>query len=285
MLVNAYTNPKKTTRLTSNYTSFLQDKGIDFTVQETIVNATKTVKDCLDDSCSDLVIVGGDGTINEVVNGIPIPIPISIIPGGTGNDFVKNVSLGKTDQEVFQTATYGRVAAIDLGKCNDRYFVNGVGIGFDGQIVEDMIAKRVPILRGHAAYYYHVLRILGSYRERPFNFSIDGEKHVNDLILLTVGNGTTFGGGFKLMPRAKIDDGLLEGCEIGKVSPFRRFVNIHRLSKGTHGVLKEVEFYQCKKITIEKNLMLFAHMDGERLGQPPFEISIAPKKLLLRVKT
>ena len=103
------------------------------------------------------------------------------------------------------------------------------------------------------------------------------------MILLTVGNGTTFGGGFKLMPEAKIDDGLLEICEIGKISGLRRFLNVNKLSGGTHGSLKEINFYQAKSVKIEANDMLFAHIDGERMGQPPFEIRILPKALQLRI--
>ncbi|WP_425389615.1 diacylglycerol/lipid kinase family protein [Ekhidna sp.] len=246
-------------------------------------SATKTITEFLDSSFTDLIIIGGDGTINESVNGLKYDIPVSILPAGTGDDFIKNVSIGKTLNEQIATAINGTVRQIDLGQCNDRKFVNGVGIGFDGQIVEDMATKRVPLLTGHAAYYYHVLRILGGYRERSFDYQIDDQPSQNDLILLTIGNGTTFGGGFKLMPEAKVDDGLLEICEIGKVSGLRRFLNIHKLSNGTHGSLKEVNFYKAKSVLVNENAMLFAHIDGERMGQPPFEIKVLPEALKIRM--
>lgn len=263
----------------------MNQKEIDYQVFDTneSKSATKTVSEFLDESFTDLIIIGGDGTINESVNGLKYDIPVSILPAGTGDDFIKNLSIGKTLDEQIRTAIDGEIKPIDLGQCNDRKFVNGVGIGFDGQIVEDMASKRVPLLKGHAAYYYHVLRILGGYRERLFNYQIDGQSYKKDLILLTVGNGTTFGGGFKLMPEAKIDDGLLEICEIGKVSGLRRFLNINKLSGGTHDSLKEVNFYKSKRVFIDKNSMLYAHIDGERMGQPPFEIRILPRALRLRV--
>jgi YegS/Rv2252/BmrU family lipid kinase len=263
----------------------LNQKEIDYQVFDTneSKSATKTVSEFLDESFTDLIIIGGDGTINESVNGLKYDIPVSILPAGTGDDFIKNLSIGKTLDEQIGTAINGEIKLIDLGQCNDRKFVNGVGIGFDGQIVEDMASKRVPLLKGHVAYYYHVLRILGGYRERLFNYQIDDQAYEKDLILLTVGNGTTFGGGFRLMPEAKIDDGLLEVCEIGKVSGLRRFLNINKLSGGTHGSLKEVNFYKSKRVFIDKNSMLYAHIDGERMGQPPFEIRILPKALRLRV--
>lgn len=247
-------------------------------------SATTTIEEFLDQSFTDLVIIGGDGTINESVNGLKYDIPVSILPAGTGDDFIKNVLIGKTLEEQIDTAINGEIKRIDLGQCNDRKFVNGVGIGFDGQIVEDMASKRVPLLTGHAAYYYHVLRILGGYRERGFDYQIDDQSFQKDLILLTIGNGTTFGGGFKLMPEAKVDDGVLEICEIGKVSGLRRFLNINKLSGGTHGSLKEINFYKAKSVKVEANELLFAHIDGERMGQPPFELKILPKAMQLRVK-
>ena len=277
----------KSLKICKRLSEKLEHQELDFQMFDTheSKSAAKTISDHLDHSFTDLIIVGGDGTINESVNGLKHDIPVSIVPAGTGDDFIKNVNIGKTLEEQIDTAINGEVMDVDLGLCNERRFVNGVGIGFDGLIVEDMASKRVPFLAGHAAYYYHVLRILGGYKERHFTFSLDGgQKYKKELILLTVGNGTTFGGGFKLMPEAKIDDGLLEICEIGKLSGLRRFLNISKLSGGTHGSLKEVLFHRVEQVSIEGNDRLFAHIDGEQMGEPPFDIKVLPKAMKLRIK-
>jgi YegS/Rv2252/BmrU family lipid kinase len=265
---------------------FVEAKQIHFELVLTQAdrNAQAAVRERMDDTFTDLLIVGGDGTISESVNGLNRDIPVSIIPAGTGNDFVKMLGLGKTLQEQLETTLSGHLKRFDLGVCNGRKFVNGVGIGFDGQIVEDMKRKRVPLLTGHAKYYYHVLQILASYKERAFDFKIDESSHSEPLILMTIGNGTTFGGGFKLMPNARIDDGLLEVCTIAPIASVRRFLNIGKLSNGTHGALPEVHFYQAKSVRVEDNPLLFAHLDGEAIGQPPFEITISENALALRVK-
>ncbi|WP_424962536.1 diacylglycerol/lipid kinase family protein [Ekhidna sp.] len=275
----------KALKICKKLSETLNDLQIKYQVFDTneSKSATTTVEEFLDTSFTDLIIIGGDGTINESVNGLKYDIPIAILPAGTGDDFIKNVTIGQTLDEQIDTALKGEIHRIDLGQCNDRKFVNGVGIGFDGQIVEDMASKRVPLLTGHAAYYYHVLRILGGYRERTFEYQIDGKPLQKDLILLTIGNGTTFGGGFNLMPEARIDDGLLEICEIGKVSGLRRFLNINKLSGGSHGSLKEINFYKAKSVKVEANDMLYAHIDGERIGQPPFEIKVLPEAMQIRM--
>lgn len=283
VLVNPFAGKKKISKTLETLKGYYTSKKIAFQISDTSNSSGvgESVK-AFDESFSDLIIVGGDGTINEAVNNITFDRPVSIIPVGTGNDFVKNLTIGNSLEEYLKTSVEGSVTQIDLGKCNDRLFVNGVGIGFDGQIVEDMIAKRVPLLRGHAAYYYHVLRILGSYRARQFRFQIEESTSEKDLILLTIGNGTTFGGGFKLMPEARLDDGLFEVCEVGNLSPIRRFLNIHLLSKGTHGKLKKVAFHRVQQLQVEENENLFAHIDGERMGQPPFSINVLPKALKIR---
>lgn len=275
----------KSQKIVQAFASFLDQRHITYTLQNTThtANATAVVQQHMHVHHTDLIIVGGDGTIHEAINGLKVDVPVSIIPAGTGDDFAKMVNLGSSMQACFEVALNGRIIPIDLGLCNQTKFINGIGIGFDGQIVEDMITKRVPLLKGHAAYYYHVLRILGGYHERPFSYHLNGADYTKNLILLTIGNGSTFGGGFRLMPQAKIDDGLLEVCEIGKLAPLMRFLNIHRLSSGTHGELSMVNYYQTRSITIDENPALYAHIDGERLGTPPFHIKVLPQALQLRV--
>jgi diacylglycerol kinase (ATP) len=275
----------KNQKINREIDAFLQSNAIDFELFLTDPdrNAQKVVAEQLNESFSELIIIGGDGTINESVNGLNKDVPVSIIPAGTGNDFVKMLNLPKSLEEQMELAISGNVRQVDLGSCNGRKFVNGVGIGFDGQIVEDMKRKRVPLLKGHAKYYYHVLSILATYKERPFQFSLDGNQQQDNLILMTVGNGTTFGGGFKLMPEARIDDGLLEICTIGKISGFMRFMNVHKLSNGSHGSMKSVDFHQAKAVKVMENPMLFAHLDGEQIGKPPFDIRVLEGALQLRV--
>jgi YegS/Rv2252/BmrU family lipid kinase len=268
----------------AKFKAFLESEQVPFEIKETLGYRPGVSYDhWLSEDFTHITVIGGDGSLNEVVNALKKPVPISILPAGTGNDFSKTIRLGKNLEEKFHTALYGDEKIIDLGVCNDRRFINGVGIGFDGQIVEDMAVQSVPFLRGHAKYYYHVLKILSSYRTRSYRFYIDGKACQETLILMTIGNGTTFGGGFKLMPQARVDDGKLAICTIGDISPLRRFLNVSKLSSGSHGKLKEVALFEAEHIKVEENTALLAHMDGERLGSPPFEISILPTSLTIRV--
>ncbi len=244
------------------------------------------IEENLIDDATDVVVIGGDGTLNATINAVKNINPtLGIIPTGTGNDFVKTINIGKTIDEQIDTIVSGKKKTIDMGDCSSRRFLNGVGIGFDGQLVYDNIYTS-SLLTGHAKYYSLVFKILGTYKSRKFKFTIDGKPFDEQLILMAVHNGTTFGGGFKLNPEGKIDDGVLNICTIGRIPGWKRFLNIGKLSFGKHGSMKEVKFYIGKKITIEPcDQTLHAHIDGEYLGEPPFEISLLPQACNIWVRS
>lgn len=285
VVANPVSGIRRLERMLRELVDFYASKKYDFDIFLTskVHNAQKTIANNFTEKYTDLVIVGGDGTINEAINGLTYDVPVSIIPAGSGNDFTKMLPLGHTLEDYIQTMDHGKIIAIDLGICNGRKFANGVGIGFDGQIVQDM-QHRHTLLRGATKYYAFVLRILASYRPRQFSGWLDERKLEGSHILLCVGNGSTFGGSFKLTPRAHLQDGLLDVCEIGEVSPLRRFLNIHRLQKGTHDTLPEVQFHQCQHVHVSANPRLFAHIDGEPFGSPPFDIRVLPGALRVRIK-
>lgn len=260
------------------YESFFTKKG---------QNAKVIVKRRLDESFTDLVVIGGDGTLNDAINGIGDnkQVVVNIISTGTGNDFIKSVEIGNNFIQQLDTLLYGVEKTIDLGVCNDRLFHNGVGLGFDGQIVADMKQKGRPwLLWGYGAYLYRVLRILSSYQEKELSFAIDGKQFKKKVLLLTIANGTTFGGGFKLTPDAKVDDGLLEVCLIEKLMPWNRFMNLGKLGSGKHGKLSEVTFYKASEVSIAPDKKQWMHIDGELMGHPPFEVRVEKQALKVRVR-
>ena len=276
---------RKNQRVVRAFRSFAASNEIPFELKNTTqsVNANELVRTFLHQEFSDLVVIGGDGTINEAINGMSIDVPVTILSAGTGNDFLKMLPIGKRIDDQLKVLLGNVTWRIDIGLCNNRKFLNGVGIGFDGQIVEDMAQKKVPFLRGHAKYYYHVLQILASYKERRISYRQGDTPKEEELILMTIGNGSTFGGGFRLMPGAKLDDGLLEVCTIGPMAGWKRFLHIGKLSSGSHGTLHQVRFDQATSVSVDDHPLLYAHIDGERMGKPPYDISIVPSALSVRI--
>jgi YegS/Rv2252/BmrU family lipid kinase len=243
------------------------------------------LKSLLDSSpeFTDIFVMGGDGTLNMVVNEMkPGHLPLSIVSNGTGNDSVKSLHGILDFKKQVDIAIYGKVKHFDLGLCNDRYFVNGVGIGFDGQVVKEMVEKGDKRGR-HIDYLLTVLRIVGGFKEKDLGFSLDEQPFKKKILLLTISNGTTFGGGFIINPYAVTDDGLLDVCLINEIAPLKRFWHLPKLKSGAHTKIKEAEFFKGSKIHIDKSDELVAHLDGEYIGHPPFNISILSQVLAVRV--
>lgn len=254
-------------------------------ITPTGANLNEFIEESLPPNTTDVVVIGGDGTINATLNAVyDKDIVMSFIPVGTGNDFIKMIDIGTNANEYIDTVISGSEKVIDIGECNHRKFINGVGIGFDGQIVHDIIHSK-SILHGYAKYYYYVLKIIWSYRSRDFNFEMDGQRLKMRLITMAIHNGTTFGGGFNLNPTSKIDDGLLNVCTIGRMTGLRRFLQLNKLSKGTHGKLDEVNFYQTESIKVEGNDQLISQIDGELFGPPPLTISVLKAAQTIRVRS
>ncbi|MEQ9425749.1 MAG: diacylglycerol kinase family lipid kinase [Cyclobacteriaceae bacterium] len=276
ILITHKPQDSKSLRILEKLKSRLQYEKIDFLISTQLseINAQ---------GFSDLVVIGGDGTLNHTINQLSlIDLPIGIIPAGSGNDFIKSVNIGNSLQEHIETALNGSIRHIDLGKVNNHYFINGLGLGFDGQIAHEFNNNRT-FLRGHAAYYYHVLKVLGGYKPKILKFEIDGKPFEEMVFLFAIMNGTTFGGGFKLGPHARLDDGKFAICLIKNLKPLKRFLNLGLLKDGTHDRLEEVEFLEGSNIKIHHQPEMIAHIDGEVIGTPPFEVRVLRRELILKV--
>jgi diacylglycerol kinase (ATP) len=232
---------------------------------------------------TDLIIMGGDGTINYTINHFrEIRIPIGLIRCGTGNDFTDLV-LGKRSMDSYiETALFGSPNPVDAGVCNNRLFLNGAGIGFDGWIVKNLLAKK--LFTGKAAYYSTVISLLFFYKEHQITIKVDDNEYTDSMFMLSAANGKAYGGGFNVAPKASITDGLLECIWVKKISLFKRLRYLPVLEKGKHLDKPHsfIQYHQAKTITINSEFPLHAHLDGEHLMANTFEIKILPKKFVIR---
>lgn len=286
LLVNPVSGRKNGELRALKVSKRLESEG--FEVNVILTSAEPTFKDKVrnewDQSITDLIAMGGDGTLNLAVNILHNKTAhLNIIANGNGNDFVKNLNLGKSFEEQLETIVSGELLNIDVGICNDQLFLNGLGLGFDGQIAYDNL-NRKSIFSGHTKYYAQVLRILATYVPQKIMYSIDGEVSSDHIILMMVANGTTFGGGFKLTPDANVSDGQLDICLIRQIPPLRRFWEVLKLTKGTHGVLEAVDITKAKEVFIKGNETIKAQIDGESFGAPPYHIKVLSNHLKVRVR-
>lgn len=228
-----------------------------------------------------IVAVGGDGTINEVVNGIVEfeEAILGVIPIGLGNDFAWMIGLSsKNIHQACKTLCNGIVKKIDLGVVNDRYFVNGVGIGFDAQVAQERL-KYKGMLKGVGLYLYAVIKTLFKYKPIPANIKLDDRIIDISPLLIAIGNGKRCGGGFLLTPGASLEDGLFDVCVIQQLGKLRALCNLPKTLKGTHITMPEVNMYRTKEIIVNLPSALTAHLDGEIIKETTYQIKLLPKRL------
>lgn len=208
-----------------------------------------------------LCAVGGDGTINGVARGIFEAKKgiLGIIPYGTGNDTVKGLGWTKDFDEAVYRLLHGSHRKIDCGLADRHFFINIASIGFDADAANrtDRIKQYV---RGSFAYKLAVAESLIRYR--PLKFRTDmGEEE--KLFLLAVCNGTTYGGGFRIMPVAKMDDGFFDICLIREIPRLKLLSLLPTLVQGTHIQRKEVQHSHEKGFTVTVLEDFLLNIDGE----------------------
>ncbi len=222
-----------------------------------------------------VVAVGGDGTLNEVVNGlVENGGTLGLIPVGSGNDFARAVQIPFTFETALEILLKGKKRKIDVGKANERYFHNGVGIGFDAWVVHNSL--KVKRLRGNAIYLYSVLRTLMNYKPVPLELSFNGAVKIDDYFMISVGNGVSMGGGFYLTPDAEIDDGLFDLCLIQNMPVVSILKNLLKVYTGKHKEDPRVEMARTNRLTIESRKPFGVHVDGELL-------SLKLKKMIIEI--
>ena len=184
-----------------------------------------------------IVAVGGDGTWSNVGNAIlrsGVPATLGLVPGGTGCDLAKTLGVpGRDVAACCRIVLDGRTRTIDVGKIEDKHFLNIAGFGYDVAVLED--SWNVAYLEGSALYLYCALRQLGSYRGFALEGEVDGRPlGKSDMLMLIVANARIFGGGFKVAPDADVEDGRLDVVAFGNMGFAGRVGALVRLLRGTH---------------------------------------------------
>ncbi len=228
-----------------------------------------------------IVVIGGDGSINDILPGMLFSErPLGIIPAGSGNDFVKTLNISGGLERAVDIILQGETRAIDVGKINERFFVNGVGIGFDAAVNRASYAINHS-KRGLLLYICAFARTVGRFDPVRLRITLNGGTIVQDTFMLSVGNGTTVGGGFKLTPHAKIDDALLD---VTVVRPIRLPVLFWHLPKIFLGTIENIPYaalHRTGQLIVEADVPVPVHVDGEIYtgNGNRMEIEIVPRAL------
>lgn len=214
--------------------------------------------------------VGGDGTLNEVLNGIVgTKNLLGVIPVGSGNDFYKTLS--KIDEEY---------PVIDIGKVNDRYFINIISIGIDAEVANNVSLMKKRKVPTNQIYNASLIYTFFKYKYKDIELSIDEkEQKKGKCTILTICNGQVYGGGYKIAPSAKLTDGYFDVYYVEKVNKPQLPSLINMLKQGIHEKHNKVHKSQATKIKFKCDKELVCNIDGEIMTAKKFNVKIIPNAI------
>ena len=292
LIVNPTAGRGYALRMLPQIRNHLTEEGLSFDVLLTQApgDAVELVRKALTDGYELLVAVGGDGTCNEVLNGMMVSPDggrsgsMSVIPVGSGNDFSVGIGMVQDLREACHRVVHGTPRLIDVGQVGERYFGNGAGVGFDA--IVGLVAARIPFLTGLPLYLLAVLQtILFYFRAPVITLECDGREHTAPMIMISVTNGRRMGGGFWVTPDAEVDDGLFDLMLAKEMSRPRMLAFVPKFVKGTHPEEPEVTMDRASRVVLTTDGDLVAHIDGELICRDAHRLEFRLHHKALRVVT
>ena len=252
-IVNPVAGGGRTRKIFQQVQASLENRGIfyEFDYTKKQGHATQLAQQAVEAGKACIVCVGGDGTVMEVAQGmVSSPIPMGILPTGTGNDFCKSLGISADPMEALEQLLRGKALPVDVGSMGGQVFLNAAGIGFDADVIMHMqkVSKR---LRGLAAYVVGVMKAVVHLKMCDLQVCLNGERLEQEALMVVVANGRYFGGGMKVCPKADPRDGLLDVLVIDRVSRAKLLLLLSKFISGKHLGLPMVKYYRCQEVSIE----------------------------------
>ena len=297
VIINPVAGAYSTRRKWSRISRLLKYAGLSFDYEYTegIGHAIELARVAASDGYRCIVAVGGDGTVNEIANGIlrssrPTETSLGVVSTGTGSDFTRSAGIPRDYTSACSLLVSSRRRLIDVGVVEfrgkgqtlQRFFLNVAGVGFDAVVVE--ATEKVPkYLGGTIPYLGGLFRSLLSYRNKLVTLNVEGRVEAKRILNVVVANGSYVGGGMHIAPRAELGDGLLDVVIIGDVGKFELLKALPMVYKGTHINHPKVTVEQVTHISIESSERVLVYADGELLGECPSSFWLMPAALRIVV--
>lgn len=282
LLVNPNSGKGRSRRALGILEALAHETGIELRLSRSAEDLVAQSRRAVEDGVERLLVVGGDGTFHYVAQSLARSgCALGIIPAGRGNDFAACLDIPTDIESAVRFAIEGPSREIDLGRVGDRYFTGYCGVGFDSEAAE--VARTAPgLLIGPLPYIYGVLRTLATFQPPVLKVDREGDEFEGRAIFAVVCNVSRFGGGMRIAPAAKLDDGMLDlivATELSKIQILRVFPKVF---SGEHIHHPAVRTSQIRAVRIAVDRPLMMACDGEpigRLDSGAIEVSIEPRAL------
>ena len=271
LVINPVSGQGKGTTIGTYVAGFLSQRKIDYTIVtgNSSIALTDHFQVFIDKNpqCKGVIAVGGDGLLHILLQRIvPAQIPFTLIPAGTGNDFVRTLGwdLQEIDEQLNSVLTT-EPSAIDLGLVDGEWFGAILSTGFDSVVNEKANTMQWP--KGPMKYNAAIAIELPRFKPRHYEITLDDRTMSTEAMLIAVSNGRSYGGGMLVCPNASISDGYFDVMVLHPVTKLEFLKVFPKVFAGTHVTHPAVEIVRSKTIRIESKAVAYA--DGERIGQLP----------------
>lgn len=233
---------------------------------------------CSQKDCTGLIVIGGDGTLSEVVNGMNMSIPLGLIPAGTGNDFAATAALPDDPAQALELILSAEPKPIDYIQVGSRRAINVTGTGFDVGTLQRFEAHRQRGHNGKIWYYFSLIATLIANERYDVHAVIDDTIEINStLFLLAAANGRFFGGGMPVSPLSEISDGMMDIVLVRRVPPLLiPRVLLHFLKGRLSDEPKYASVYRGRKLEVSVSPHLYMQRDGEVVDELPARFELIP---------
>jgi len=297
VIVNPAAGAGRAAKRWPQISSWLNEVGLSFEheITESPGHATELAKSAVERGYGLVVSVGGDGTINEIVNGLYESggikdVMLGIISAGTGSDYIRSLGLPCHFKEACQRLINPRKLAVDVGMAEyagngrkaKRLFVNFAGLGFDAEVVK-ATTRRYKALGSKPSYLAGLLTTFLLYRGREVSLRVDGKTEDRKVCTVLVSNGKYGGGSMLVAPHADPADGFLDVLIIDELSKPDLFWSLPRIYRGTHLTHPKVSLKKARDVYIQSIQQTSLQVDGELLGETPVHFQVLPATLNLAI--
>jgi len=297
LIVNPTAGAGRTAKKWPYIKALLKNTGLRFEhdITEAPGHAIELAKSAVNKGYKLVVSVGGDGTINEIVNGIYATgdmkdVELGIIGTGTGSDYIRTIGVSKYYQEschhlmnpMKKSVDLGLVEFTDNGQPAKRIFANFAGLGFDAEVVK-ATTRKFKNFGGKPAYLMGLLSTFATYKNRNIHITMNGQSEDRKVCTIVMSNGKYGGGSMLLAPDADPSDGLFDVIIIGDVTKPDLLRSLPRIYKGTHLTHPKVTVRRTDLITISSDEPMAIQADGDLVGEAPARFTVLPSALNILV--
>ncbi|MBQ9714148.1 MAG: diacylglycerol kinase family lipid kinase [Clostridia bacterium] len=276
IIVNPVSGKKRAAKNLQKVEKLLQNAGVEYVTHITGAagEAESVVRALTEQGENDFIVLGGDGTLHEVLNGIAEPekCRLGLIPSGTGNDFAEKLGLPLKVEDAMQRILNGEAKSVDYLQVGDRRCMNVAGLGMDVDVLERCQRGK---MRGKLKYFSSLLKSIFAFKGYAVIIEKDGVEEKYDALLAAVCNGSFFGGGIPICPCAEVDDGLMNVMIVDHIKGKLRLIKaLLTLMKGKMPQYKRTTHFLCEKIRFQPIVPCTVQLDGELYRNLSFDVQV-----------